>query len=129
MDDGQHTMFNMFAGDKVNDNLKNEPEDTPQEYFYFLKLVPHVFVDHIEQVEHTSYSYSLNHNKKDSEEKDLVSVTIIIDYAPIKMILSKQLRPTGSFLIDLCSIVGGVFIIFGLLNGFMLRCCAKCKMD
>lgn len=50
IDNGTHTIFNMFKKDgKVNEDLKNEPEDKSQDYFYFLKLVPHVFVDHIEQ--------------------------------------------------------------------------------
>lgn len=70
MDEGQHCIFNMFDGDRVNEDLKADPEDVSQDYFYFLKLVPHVFVDHIEQVERSSYSYSLNHNKKDGEEID-----------------------------------------------------------
>jgi len=40
----------MFKKDgKVNENLKNDPEDQAQDYYYFLKLVPHVFVDHIEE--------------------------------------------------------------------------------
>jgi len=39
-------MFNMFEkGGKVNDALKMSAEKEPQEYYYFLKLVPHVFVD------------------------------------------------------------------------------------
>ena len=114
---------------KVNENLKFNPEKAAQDYFYFLKLVPHVFVDHIELEEKTSYSYSLKHNKKESEEPSLVSVSLILDYAPVKMIMSKQNRPVGQFMINMCSIIGGVFIIFGLLNGMLLRCCEKCKTD
>ena len=126
IDNGTHTIFNMFKKDgKVNEDLKNEPEEKAQDYFYFLKLVPHVFVDHIEQQQRYSYSYSLNHNKKDSHGK--TSLTIILDYAPINMILSKEWRPVGEFLTNSCSIVGGVFIIFGLVNSFALSIRNKLK--
>ena len=49
IDNGSHTIFNMFKDDhKVNDTLKFGVEKEPQSYFYFCKLVPHVFVDMIE---------------------------------------------------------------------------------
>ena len=51
IDNGTHTMFNMFHDDldKVNSTLKEAHEDEVQDYYYFLKLVPHVFVNMIEQ--------------------------------------------------------------------------------
>jgi len=129
VDKGQHTMFNMFHDDagKVNHDHKINPETNSNDYYYFMKLVPHVFVDTLEQEEKTSYSYSLKHNKKEAPNKDYASVEIILDYAPIKMIISKEKRPVGQFMINMCSIIGGVFIIFGLLNGMILRCCDKIK--
>jgi len=131
VDNGQHTMFNMFHDDVgiVNHGHKIDPEDTVQDYFYFMKMVPHVFVDVIEQVEKTSYSYSLKHNKKAASNKNFASTQIILDYAPIKMIISKEMRPVGQFAINMCAIIGGVFIIFGLLNGMILRCCDKIKSN
>jgi len=35
-----------------------------KDYFYFFKLVPHVFIDEINLEQYQSYSYSLNHNSK-----------------------------------------------------------------
>jgi len=68
VDNGQHTMFNMFTKDgKIKEDLKIDSEETPQIYFYFLKIIPHTFVDYIQQHERSSYSYSLAHNKKDTE--------------------------------------------------------------
>ena len=122
-------MFNMFKEEagKVNHDHKLNMETNAQDYYYFMKLVPHVFVDVVEQEERSSYSYSLKHNKKESPNRDYASVEIILDYAPIKMIISKEKRPVGQFAINMCSIIGGVFIIFGLLNGIILRCCDKIK--
>ena len=39
-----------------------------------------------------------------------------IEYAPIKMLITKQHREVGRFMISMCAIVGGVFVIFGLVN-------------
>jgi hypothetical protein len=56
-----------------------------QDYFYFLKLVPHAFLDYIDNEEDYTYSYSLNHNKKTSDNSVMPTVAIILDYAPVKM--------------------------------------------
>ena len=83
-------MFNMFSKKgKVNEGLKTQAEETGQDYFYFMKIVPHTFVDLIEQYERDSYSYSLGHNKKDADNEMFMSITYILDYAPVRMILTK----------------------------------------
>jgi hypothetical protein len=126
VDDGAHTMFNMFNVGKVKHDLKFEAEKEPQLYFYFVKLVPHVFIDMYQYREWRSYSYSLAHNKKASDNAQMLGLTIILDYAPVKMILTKEPREFGQFAINLCSIIGGVFIMGGLLNSFFLSLCFKC---
>jgi len=49
----------------VDDHIYANDENK-LDYFYFLKLVPHMFVDEIYNQEFRSYSYSLNHNAKGS---------------------------------------------------------------
>jgi len=127
IDNGTHTIFNMFEGQKGDRN--REVNEEPQEFYYFFKLVPHEFVDYIDGVEKNSYSYSLSQNKKEVDMPELQTLTMIIDYAPVKMILSREWRKTGQFLIDCCSIIGGVFVIYGLINNFLLRTMEKCKSD
>jgi hypothetical protein len=64
-------MFNMFKRDgKVVEELKLFSENNVQDYFYFIKVVPHAFMDYIDQEEDYSYSYSLNHNKKHSDNPE-----------------------------------------------------------
>jgi len=89
------------------------------DYFYFLKLVPHVFVDEIYNQEFRSYSYSLNHNSK-SSQNGLGLINMIYDFTPVNMKITKQQRDLPKFLVSLCAIVGGVFVIFGLVNRFLL---------
>ena len=118
----------MFHKDgKVNENLKNEVEDKSQSYYYFMKLVPHVFVDKLEHGSRqmNSYSYSLNHNKKESDGSP--SMTIILDYAPVNMILIKDKKHLGDISIEICSIIGGVFVMFGLINSMCLNLRNKVK--
>ena len=123
-------MFNMFIKDgKIKEDLKTKAEDKPQDYFYFFKVVPHTFVDLIKQNERYSYSYSLAHNKKDSSHESIQQMTFILDYAPVKMIISKEQRSVGWFMINMCSLVGGVFIIFGLLNSMINSCIVRSKWN
>ena len=57
----EHTSFDMM--ELVDDELYARDAEV-KDYFYFFKLVPHVFVDQIHSEEFKSYSYSLNHNAK-----------------------------------------------------------------
>ena len=49
--------------DIVDDALYNS-DGVAKDYYYFMKLVPHVFIDMINSELYKSYSYSLNHNSK-----------------------------------------------------------------
>ena len=113
----EHTNFDMV--DLVDDDVyANDAER--KDYFYFLKLVPHIFVDEINSAEFRSYSYSLNHNAKKSEN-DLGMISMIYDFTPVNMKITKHQRDLPRFLVSLCAIIGGVFVIFGLINRFLLQ--------
>ena len=111
-----HTNFDMMT--MVDDSIYANDEKR-MDYFYFLKLVPHIFVDEINQSEFKSYSYSLNHNAKQSYN-DLGLINMIYDFTPVNMKITKHDRDLPRFLVNLCAIVGGVFVIFGLINRFLL---------
>ncbi len=111
-----HTEFDMMR--MVDDHIYAKDQDR-LDYFYFLKLVPHVFLDEIYNAEFRSYSYSLNHNSKQSQN-GLGLISMIYDFTPVNMKITKQRRDLPRFLVSLCAIVGGVFVIFGLINRFLL---------
>ena len=75
--------------DLVDDSIyfaDNEKRD----YFYFLKLVPHIFLDEIHTEEYRSYSYSLNHNSKVAMNGDGSGlISMIYDFAPVNMKITK----------------------------------------
>ena len=45
---------------------------------------------------------------------------MVYDFTPVNMKITKFNRDLPRFLVTLCAIVGGVFVIFGLLNRFLL---------
>jgi hypothetical protein len=61
-----HTNFDMML--LVEDTIY-EKMDSKQDFFYFMKLVPHIFIDEIKEADYYSYSYSLNHNSKVSSNE------------------------------------------------------------
>ena len=112
----EHTQFDMV--NMVDDEVYASDQDK-MDYFYFLKLVPHIFVDEINSALFRSYSYSLNHNAKASQN-GLGMISMIYDFTPVNMKITKQNKDLPRFLVSLCAIVGGVFVIFGLVNRFLL---------
>lgn len=48
-------------------------------------------------------------------------VSVIYDFSPVTMQLVKEKRDLTKFAVNLCAIVGGIFVIFGLVNRFILR--------
>jgi hypothetical protein len=119
-------MFNMFKKDGVvKDDLKTVPEIEIQDYFYFMKIIPHEFFDDVNERNWNSYSYSLAHNKKIMGDNDAPTILMKIEYAPVKMQIVKRNREVGRFMVSMCSIVGGVFVIFGLINSVFAGCTRK----
>jgi hypothetical protein len=43
-------------------------------------------------------------------------VSISYDFSPVTMVITKENKPLARFVINLCAIVGGVFVIFGIIN-------------
>lgn len=112
----EHTQFDMV--NMVDDEVYANDQEK-KDYFYFLKLVPHIFVDEINSAIFRSYSYSLNHNSKASQN-GIGMISMIYDFTPVNMKITKQNKDLPRFLVSLCAIVGGVFVIFGLVNRFLL---------
>lgn len=89
-------------------------------------MVPHIFVDTTEdghEVDYRSYSYALTTNKKVADGSQSLTLTYInLDFSPVSMMFTKSRLPLSRFLINVCAIVGGVFVVFGILNSILLSC-------
>lgn len=74
-----------------------------------------------------SWSYSMTANKLESKEKNM-HMEIRLAFMPISMVMHRSSNSFAKFLVNLCAIVGGVFVAFGLLNGFLLGIQRKVKI-
>ena len=52
-------------------------------------------------------------------------VMMIFEFSPVSMSITKSNLPLSRFIISCCAIVGGVFVVFGLLNSTILACQKK----
>jgi hypothetical protein len=102
--------------------VKTDTKDKHYNYIYFVKAVPHVFKDTVDEnspKNFDSWSYSLTSNTLESRDKSM-NLEIRMNFMPISMVLHRSSNSFSRFLVDLCAIVGGIFVTFGLLNGFLL---------
>lgn len=85
--------------------------------------MPHVFVDATEtghERDYQTWSYSLTQNKKENPEIRSQQIKMTFEFSPLTMQITRQNNQLSKFLINLCGIVGGVFIVFGMVNSVML---------
>ena len=103
--------------------LDNEDKEH-YNHFKYISVVPHIFVDKSEsdhEVDFKSYSYALTTNKKPADgTQSLTMVYMIFDFSPVSMMFTKSTTPLSRFLINVCAIVGGVFVVFGIINSTLL---------
>mmetsp|Transcript_11399 Transcript_11399/g.7911 ORF Transcript_11399/g.7911 Transcript_11399/m.7911 type:complete len:97 (-) Transcript_11399:56-346(-) len=86
-----------------------------------MKLVPHIFNDQHNDEDFETYSYSLTSNKKIVQHLHDMKVYITFDIAPVSVMITKEKPKLTKFVVNLCAIIGGVFVLFGLLNKFLLN--------
>lgn len=114
--------FMVNFGDEVEqfDRMKDINQDTyfnndkPLHVMYFTQAVPHVIYDEFSGKDLYSYSYSLNHNAK--THTDGSGVSLHYNFSPLTMRMTKRAHSTGKLAIDICAIICGIFVMFGILN-------------
>lgn len=112
------------AGAKQRAIIDSWDQVSHDNYFKFVSVVPHVFIDTSKNfegkdVDYRSYSYAFSENRKEAEDKTLCMVWFIFEFSPVSMLISKSDQPLARFLINICAIVGGVFVVFGFVNGIL----------
>ena len=125
----EHTRLDMVKDDAqanfVTVIQSQEEEKDHYNHFKYVSVVPHIFVDtSVEghEVDYRSYSYALTTNKKPADgSQSLTMVYIAFDFSPVSMMFTKSRMPLSRFIINICAIVGGIFVVFGLLNSFLLQ--------
>lgn len=110
-DSSSFSRENMPLMDKVTD---------PQDYEYYLKVIPYWFSDENTDENFFGYQYSFTHAKKRIDSKvEMPRVMLNYDFLPITMKMTIKKRSLFHFFTHVCAIVGGVFVIFSLLAKFI----------
>lgn len=97
-------------------------EERPYNYFKFCKLVAHSYIDELDvghEKDFSTWQYSLTQNKKVAPQRGVQYIQMQLEFSPLTMQITKTNNSFTKFLINLCGIVGGVFVIYGMLNSFV----------
>jgi hypothetical protein len=99
----------------------------PKSYDYFAKVIPHLFVDKVRDETSQGYQYSITSKSKpydpDANTFEMATVMINYDMSPITMKITLSTKSWTHSLTHICAIVGGVFVIFSILNRIVLSIC------
>ena len=125
-DHPDHLKFDLTEEDFYRESVLsvvNQPSPVLYNYFKFVKLVPHFFIDRTQsghERDFETWSYSLTQNKKENPSVYSQHITVTFEFSPLTMQITRSNKALSGFLINLCAIVGGVFVIFGLVNSFAI---------
>ena len=101
-----------------NKNLPNfSHENTRHNYDYYVKLIAHYLVD-TNKESNLGYQFSMTSRKRDfdPDEEGMPIVMINYDLSPISMVIKRENKSFLHFMTHVCAIVGGVYVIFSILN-------------
>lgn len=107
---------------RVGNLPKNENYSWEYDYDYFIKIIPQVFEDKYTQETIVAYQYSLTFKAK--ERSDTMNMPIIVinyDFSPVAVKYTMERRYFSHLITSICALVGGIFVIFSLLNSALLR--------
>ena len=108
---------------------------------HYLKVVPTRHVTRGGRVSADSYVYSANYNEfhppdrkpksrsGDEMEKLVPNAVFSYNISPLRVVHRESGESWGAFLTQLCAVVGGVFTVFGLIDGVLFTAVKTVKAD
>jgi len=116
--DSAHTEFNR------HESLPTFLTKSKKNFDYFLKIIPYLFVDEERGTSTLGYQYSLNFREREFNDHsgDMHIIMINYDFSPITMRIVRKMKYYSTFLTHICAIVGGIFVIFSIINRTYLTC-------
>ena len=87
-------------------------------YNYFVKIIPYMLVDENWGSTYYAYSFSLTSKSKpfNPHHDEMPIVTVRYEFSPIMMKVTHLKRDYLHFLTHVSAIVGGVFVVFSIIN-------------
>ena len=99
-------------------NTFNDKDKELLSYNYFIKIIPYMLVD--ENWGSTYYAYSFSLTSKSTPfqayRDEMPIVTVRYEFSPIMMKVTHLKRDYLHFLTHVSAIVGGVFVVFSIIN-------------
>jgi len=104
-------------------NLPNHENVEYNKVFdYFIKIIPQIFYDEYTGEQTIAYQYSLTSKSKESDSwGEMPIVMINYDYSPVAVKYTLKKYPFSHLVTNICALLGGVFVIFSILNSFLNR--------
>ena len=100
------------------DDINTFRDDQLLNYNYFVKIIPYMLVD--ENWGSTYYAYSFSLTSKatpfNPHHDEMPIVTVRYEFSPIMMKVTHLKRDYLHFLTHVSAIVGGVFVVFSIIN-------------
>ncbi|KAI9278389.1 endoplasmic reticulum vesicle transporter-domain-containing protein [Phascolomyces articulosus] len=92
-------------------------------YQYFLKIVSSEF-NYINGKHLRTFQYSVSRQERDLRQQGqggLPGVFFMMDFSPMLVIYSESRGTFASFLTGVCAIIGGIFTVASIVDGFLYR--------
>ena len=92
-------------------------------YDYYLKIIPYIFVDEYTGETIDTYEYSLSYSSRENDEEsnEMPIIMFNYDFSPITMEVRLVKKSLSRFLTHVCAIVGGVYVVFSMMNRFFVN--------
>jgi hypothetical protein len=119
-EDTFHAELPSFEGDNKKSN-----------YDYFIKLIPHLFIDKIRGETFMGYQYSVTSRSRpfNFHGHEMPIVIFHYDFSPITMTATLEMKSLSHALVHICAIVGGIYVIFSIINRILLSFCDFSSSD
>lgn len=87
---------------------------------YYLKVVPTTYVDPVDSSETYTFQLTADNNLITTQHQ-LPAIYFRYDFSPITVRYYPKREPFLRFLVQVCAIIGGVFTVAGMIDGFIYR--------
>lgn len=124
-----HTVNSLSFGDTYPgirnplDGQYRKVEDTHGMYQYYLKIVPTRYL-HLDGREIESNQYSVTEHMRHlapNSGRGLPGVYFNYELSPIQAVFEEKQKSFMSFITSVCAIIGGIYTVIGIFDGFILR--------
>lgn len=118
---GLHEQYDNF--NKIGSLPNFDTVSWDSNFDYYVKIVPQIYEDEYTDEKFTAYQYSLTGKTRKMETGHNHSAMPIIminyDYSPVGVKYTMKKRYFSHLITNICALVGGVFVIFSILNGLI----------